>query len=321
MKRISIIVPIYNVEKYLAKCVESILSQTYSHLEIILVNDGSTDQSTKIIDKYAAIDKRIKIIHKQNGGLSDARNKGYDLVTGDYLMFIDSDDLVSSDFCEKMCKAALLHDADIVECSFKRFEDEKELKNFEADNKVKELDAEQALELLMREQLKQVVWNKIYKVGIVDSLHFEKGKTHEDEFWTYQIFGRAKKIVKIPDVLYFYRQQNDSIMAQKYSFRRLDGLEAREQRISYIASKFPKLTNVAVQTFWYSAFHNYQALTRNHQIDPYSNHREIIIEKVRKNVKPQYYLEWKIKDRLWLKFFLTVPKFCSRLRNFVGVGV
>lgn len=319
--KISIIVPVYNVEKYLPQCMDSIISQTYQNLEIILVDDGSTDSCAQICDDYAEKDNRIKVIHKKNGGLSDARNAGYDFVTGDYLSFVDSDDMISKNFYNDLIKIANDHDADIVECGFIKFTDEKKLQNKEDKSDLEIYDAAKALEFLMKEQLKQVVWNKLYKSKVVARLPFEIGKIHEDEFWTYQIFARASKIVKITNLLYYYRQQNQSIMAEQYTIKRLLGMDAREERMKFMTKKFPNLTNLAVQTFWHSAFNNYQAIVRNPHVDVDATYRKMIFEKIKKNVKPVYYNQWKTKDIFWLKFFLAAPILCSRLRNFVEVGV
>ena len=123
---ISIIIPVYNVEKYLSECIESVINQTYKNLEIILVNDGSTDSCPQICEEYAAKDNRIKVIHKKNGGLSDARNIGLKQATGALISFVDSDDLLSLDFCQRLLDALIESDADIVECDFVKFEEETE---------------------------------------------------------------------------------------------------------------------------------------------------------------------------------------------------
>jgi glycosyltransferase involved in cell wall biosynthesis len=127
MHKISVIIPIYNVEKYLSVCLESVINQTYQNLEIILVDDGSTDACPKICDDYATKDNRIKLIHKKNGGLSDARNIGVKHATGDLISFVDSDDVLSLYFYEKLINILEENDADIVECGFRKFYNEKEL--------------------------------------------------------------------------------------------------------------------------------------------------------------------------------------------------
>lgn len=318
MNKISIIIPVYNVEKYLSTCLDSVINQTYQNLEIILVNDGSTDACPKICEEYAAKDNRIKVIHKQNGGLSDARNTGYQMATGEYIAFVDGDDVIALDLYKILYEKSILHNADIVECSFVKFSDEKDLKNFVLESSEEiELEAEKALELLLKEKLKQVVWNKIYKKRIINNFPFKKGKIHEDEFWTYRIFARAKKIVKINTPLYFYRQQNNSIMAEKYSIKRLDGVEAREERIAFIEKEFPSLTNLAVQSFWHSALYNYLLIVENPDVDVDFKFRKSIVKKIKEQVKPNYSAHWNIKERIWLTFFFANPRVCSKLRIFL----
>lgn len=321
MFKISIIIPVYNVEKYLVACIESIIHQTYQNLEIILVNDGSTDNCPQICDDYAQKDERIKVIHKKNGGLSDARNAGYEAVTGEYIAFVDSDDLIAEDCYHTLLRISVEYNADIVECDFVKFVNQNELIDFDSTNLVEEFDTEQGLEMLIKEQLKQVVWNKLYKKRLVNKLLFEKGKIHEDEFWTYKVLANAKKIVKISQVLCFYRQQHESIMAEKYNLKRLQGLEAREERIDFIANKFPKLIPVAVQSFWYSALYNYQNIIKNSYLDSNCLYRKEILNKIKNRVRPTHYLCWKWKEKLWLRFFLISPAICSRFRNFLGIGI
>jgi glycosyltransferase involved in cell wall biosynthesis len=317
MNKISIIIPVYNVEKYLSTCLDSVINQTYQNLEIILVNDGSTDSCPQICDTYSAIDHRIKVIHKKNGGLSDARNAGYQEVTGDYLAFVDSDDKVALDLYQNLIEASILYNADIVECGFLKFQDEKDLEKTIGQNKVEEFETEKALELLLIEDLKQVVWNKLYKSDVVNNLLFEKNKIHEDEFWTYQIFARAKKIVRVNKPLYFYRQQNESIMAEKYSVKRLAGIEAREERIEFVKQKFPKLTYLAVQSFWHAALYNYLLIVENPDVDVDFKFRKSIVKKIKEQVKPNYSAHWNIKERIWLTFFFANPRVCSKLRIFL----
>lgn len=321
MLKISIIIPVYNVEKYLAVCIESIIHQTYQNLEIILVNDGSTDNSPQICDNYAKKDQRVKVVHQKNGGLSDARNTGYSLMTGEYIAFVDSDDLISLDCYHTLLQILNKYEADIVECNFVKFNNENELNELDSMNLVEEFDTEKGLELLIKEQLKQVVWNKLYKAKVVNKLFFEKGKIHEDEFWTYKVFLQANKIVKTNKVLYFYRQQDKSIMAEKYNLKRLLGLEAREERIEVIATKFPNLTHLAIKSFWYSALYNYQNIIKNSSVDPNCFYRKKILDKVKNKVKPTHYLHWKWKEILWLQFFLFSPVICSRFRNYLRIGI
>ena len=177
---ISVIVPIYKVEKYLHKCIDSILAQTYTNLEIILVDDGSPDNCGKICDEYAAKDSRIKVIHQPNGGLSAARNAGLDIATGDYIGFVDSDDYIAPDMYEKLYNALVKNDADMAICDYQRFGNELPYDEMSLTTEV--ITGLQAME-------KQntvincsfvVAWSKLYKSFIFSNVRFPVGKINED---------------------------------------------------------------------------------------------------------------------------------------------
>lgn len=238
--KISVIVPIYNVERYLKYCLDSILMQTYKNLEIILVDDGSTDGCSKICDEYALLDKRIKVIHKQNGGLADARNTGLKYATGEYIGFIDSDDYIYPTFYEELYKLILKYNTDISECNFLRID----VDNIDKCNSIIELENEknkmveekvtniEALKLLYGPRLKPylkkvVVWNKLYKKELFDSIRFPLGKLHEDEYTTFQVLYKAKEIVSTNRFLHGYMQTSNSIMRQEIKQKRIeDNLDA-----------------------------------------------------------------------------------------------
>ena len=212
---ISIIVPIYKVEKYLCRCVDSILNQTYVNLEIILVDDGSPDDCPQICDDYAEKDNRIKVIHKENGGLSDARNAGMEIAKGKYISFIDSDDYVSLDFFETLYNTIITENSDIVECSVVKFYENNHFDSISDDFSVRNFSTVGGLSALISETLfHQHVWNKLYKSELVLDIPFAVGKLNEDEFWTYQVFGRAKRISRINKTMYFYFQRSNSIMGE-----------------------------------------------------------------------------------------------------------
>lgn len=246
LKLVSIIVPIYNVELYLKRCIDSLINQKYRNIEIILVDDGSPDNCPNICDGYAETDNRIKVIHKTNGGLSDARNAGLRTATGDLIAFVDSDDWVSSTYIEAMLNAMNDSGADIVECGFIRTSGEIPISARGVQFSRKEYSSTEALQLLIKDhELHQIVWNKLYTRSVIADTLFEVGKYNEDEFWTYQIMGRAQKIVKIDDILYYYYQNNASIMGQGYKFKRLDAIEGKVCRQKYIDHNFPELSNIA----------------------------------------------------------------------------
>lgn len=237
---ISVIVPVYKVEAYLPRCVDSILRQTYQDFELILVDDGSPDRCGMLCDEYAEKDNRIKVIHKKNGGLSDARNAGLSIADGAYFAFVDSDDWVTPDYLEKLLSGLLSTDSDICECEKINTFASSELPFVEATQCTYE--TQDALELLIKDQVfHQYVWNKLYKRECLKEIKFEVGKTNEDEFWTYQVFGNARHVTKISDILYYYFQREDSIMGTGFSLKRLDALEAKLQRQIYLEQNFTQV--------------------------------------------------------------------------------
>ena len=239
---VSIIVPIFNVEAYLDRCVENLVNQTYKNLEIILVDDGSPDGCPHKCEDWARKDSRIKVIHKENGGLSDARNAGMNIATGEYISFIDSDDYVALDFCETMLLVI-----------------KKENKEHSDDLAVATFETESALSGLISENpFHQHVWNKIYKTQLVKDIPYAVGKLNEDEFWTYQVFGRAKKVSKINKTMYYYFQRSSSIMGENYSIRRLDVLEGKTNRQKYIQKEYPALALQAKIDLYNSCIFAYQ---------------------------------------------------------------
>lgn len=252
--KISIIVAIYNIEKYVEECIKSIISQSYKNLQIILVDDGSTDNSAKICDKYAKIDNRIKVIHKENGGLSSARNEGLKASSGEYISFVDGDDYLFPTFYQDLYNLINKYEADISECQFLRINenDIKKAKNIieEYNNsiEIKEevYDNNKALDLLYGARLnpyvkKVVVWNKLYKKEILQGIYFPVGKLHEDEYTTFKILDKCKKIVSTNKCLHGYIQTNNSIMRREIKAKRVeDNLDAYIQGSKYFENEGKK---------------------------------------------------------------------------------
>ncbi|MCU9612323.1 glycosyltransferase [Caldibacillus lycopersici] len=252
--KISVIVPIYNVEKYLHKCIQSIINQSYKHLEIILVNDGSPDNCGKICDSYTLKDSRIHVIHKKNGGLSDARNTGLDYATGDYISFIDSDDFIHNKFYENLLSLILSEQADIAQCGFiaiKEDTKEKDLVNINPKkHKVIKLNNMMAIENLYNDNsvYTVVVWNKLYKRELFEKIRFPIGKINEDEYTTYQVFYNAAKIILTNQPLYFYLKRSTSIMGNQFNIQRLQKLEAISNQINFFNEKNEwKIRDMAIQ--------------------------------------------------------------------------
>ena len=212
-KTISIIVPIYRVEKYLRRCLDSILGQTFKDFELFLVDDGSPDKCGAICDEYAQRDSRIKVIHKENGGLSSARNVALDVATGDYVMFVDSDDWVEPDFCMQALRMIDEHNVQVVafgHCCVSV--DQRKL--YDRVTKCPRLveSSEAIRHLILRDDaICNYSWNKIYKRSLFENIRYPLGLLHEDDAVTYQLIAKAKKIYVSDVILYNYLIRKDSI--------------------------------------------------------------------------------------------------------------
>lgn len=232
---ISIIIPIYNVQKYLERCVESVLGQTYHNLEIILVDDGSTDNSCAICDKYKSMDKRVMVVHKKNGGLSDARNAGIEIANGRYLFFLDSDDYLASRAIEVLHRRIVDEDAEIAICNFSWINAEGQ--KFCREDIIRDeiLSTDDLLGKLVSDNnfYYVVAWNKLYARKLFDQLRFMYGKIHEDEYIVHRIFGECRKAVSVSDILYYYIKTDNSITTSNTSIKRLDYIEALDDRIDF----------------------------------------------------------------------------------------
>ena len=235
MEEVSIIVPVYQVENYIRQCVDSILAQTFADFELILVDDGSKDGSGAICDEYALRDQRVKVIHKENGGLSDARNWGLDQAVGNYFMFVDSDDYIAPTMVECLYKNIVNENADIVACNYLHFFEGDRKKDFSTNIKLEILSGEEIFYNRKNERnygIWTVAWNKLYKRETFGNIRFRFGKYHEDEFWANDIYQMDIKVVTIPECLYYYRQRDNSIMGKKNIQRDFDILEAFQERIA-----------------------------------------------------------------------------------------
>lgn len=319
---ISVIVPIYNVEKYLARCVDSIVNQTYKNLEIILVDDGSPDRCPQMCDDYAEKDSRIKVVHKKNGGLSDARNAGMAVATGEYISFIDSDDYVSDDFFECLLDVMNKENSDIAECSVVKLYEDNRFDEFSDDLSVKTYDTQDAMSALIAENpFHQHVWNKLYKTELVKDIPYAVGKLNEDEFWTYQVFGRANKVSKLNKTMYYYFQRNSSIMGVGYNIRRLDALEGKANRQKYIENNFPDLSMQAKIDLYGSCMFAYQSVLKF--MSGADKKKALSIIKKYKNNCNLSFDEIKLADKSARKYFYLAKcnfGFCCKFRAISGIG-
>ena len=232
---ISIIVPDYKVEKYLERCVESLLSQTYQNLELILVDDGSPDRCPESCDAYAKKDERIRVIHQNNAGLSGARNAGIDVAKGEYLAFVDSDDYIASDFIQSLYELLQETGCAIGQCRFAYVQGEPLKKD--NNSSVHIYRGESLMERLygLEEEATYfvVAWNKLYKRELFQEIRYPLGRIHEDEATTYRLFHQGKKLAFSDRALYGYYTENAGSITSVFSRKRLQWLEAHEERIAF----------------------------------------------------------------------------------------
>ena len=238
--KISIIIPVYNVKDYLERCVYSAVFQTYENIEVILVDDGSTDGSGLICDELANKFTKVKAYHKENGGLSDARNYGMDRMTGDYFFFIDSDDYIDKRTLSIMYGASISLDVDIVECEFVKVSNIAPVFFYLGSYMVRK----DSIRNFIYQNIKwkehySTAWNKLYKTSVFGHLRFKKGKINEDEFFVNEWIGNVNYIGYVSAKLYYYLTRADSIMGKPYNIGRVDGIQAYCERLPIIISKYP----------------------------------------------------------------------------------
>lgn len=247
---VSVVIPIFNVEKYIRECVNSLLRQTYKNMEIILVDDGSPDNCPNICDSYLALDKRIKVIHKNNGGLSDARNKGIDIATGQYLVFVDGDDFLLPDAIGRMVKIAAEYHADIVCIRYIRCEEDESFMNMKISRKTTEKilkyeGIDKIREFLSGDTINTTAWGKMYCTKFFKKIRFPYGKYHEDVYTTYKLVDIAERIVSSSYIGYVYRKNRKSITGEQFSEKRLDAIEGKIFQAEFIKRKYPMLIDEA----------------------------------------------------------------------------
>lgn len=248
---ISVIIPIYNVEEYLRRCIESVIRQTFTDIEIILVNDGSTDNSGQIVEDYKTKDARIKVIHKVNGGLSDARNIGMMHAGGKYIFFLDSDDWIAEDTLQLLLNYMEKYEADIVTCGFYYAYDNDlwiDRCYLESSDEVFILNNKEGMKALLENKIvKNFAWGKLYKKEIIQDIPFEKGILFEDVYWQPQVFARSNRCIVTKEAKCYYYQRAGSIVGE-FNIRKLDMLRELQKRHQFIQSYYGEL----IAESWYA---------------------------------------------------------------------
>lgn len=237
---ISVIVPIFKVEGYLSRCVESILGQSYDRLEVILVDDGSPDGCGAMCDGFARRDPRVRVIHQENAGAGQARNAGLRAASGALIGFVDGDDYIAPGMYERLYRLMEDTRADIAECGYLEVTGDDAA--FSPGDGGQIYTAKDAVAKHIQDTaFQQTIWNKLYRRETVEGVAFPVGKLIDDEFWTYRALGNAGRLARCEDRLYAYRLSPGSAMRRPFSVRRLQGLDAKEERLEFLRERFPEL--------------------------------------------------------------------------------
>lgn len=229
---VSIIIPIYNVEKYLEQCIKSLINQTYRNLEIILINDGSIDESANICEKYKEQDNRIVFINKNNDGAASAKNEGLKVAKGDYITFVDSDDFIELDMIEYMVNTIKKYNSDIVQCNFTNLY--KNTEKFKQDKIIEQkITSKDFLELFLTKWDSSLFWNKLFKREVIENIFFTEGRCIDDEFFTYKCVINSKSIVTSNKIVYNYRMRKSGVMKSESSQKQI-----LKDRVDYLYERY-----------------------------------------------------------------------------------
>lgn len=264
MDKVSIIIPVYNSALYLNDCLSSVCGQTYTNLEIILVNDGSTDNSAELCQRFAAQDSRISIIHQNNQGVSTARNAGKKQATGDYLLFVDSDDRMCPSMIERMVTVAQTHQSDVVVCGIQFFQESCRITLPMSTGPIQSYSSQDALRLFLRNQVFELgAWNKLIRADIAQELFFEPNRrSNEDKFFCFQLFTRAKTVILLQEPLYCYRANDASASHRSFDDRWFDNHYFAEKIYSLIKEQCPVLEREARYQLFLSDYHLLRLICR-----------------------------------------------------------
>ena len=304
---ISVIVPVYNVEKYLKRCINSIINQTHKDIEIILIDDGSTDSSGKICDEYSNTDTRIKAIHIQNSGAARARNVGLDIAKGEYISFIDSDDYILPDFLEKLLRLCIDNNAEISKCEVIDFEREDIKITKQSDIKINIYTSNEVLNTIYTDSklFNVAIMNKLYKRNIFENLRFKEGIINEDEEILCKIILNSNKIVITDEILYCYFLSEGSITRSEFRKKNLDILTALELRLSQLEDEKYKKIYLQTQADYMKKIGNLYyciSISKWEDKDKYLKELNEKRKEIRNKVKKNKYFKTKDEIKLILCF-------------------
>ncbi|MFC4800162.1 glycosyltransferase family 2 protein [Neobacillus sp. GCM10023253] len=305
---ISIIVPVYNVESFIRECIDSILNQAFEDFELILVNDGSTDQSGNICDEYSIKDSRVTVIHKKNGGQSSARNRGIDAAAGDYIGFVDSDDWIHKEMYKILYTKAMETAADITACNLMQYNKDSSGHLYSANTTDQLFDRDSAMhELYLNERLTFSPCNKLYKKELFNGIRFKEGYILEDMDFAYRIIHQADRIFYTGQALYYYRYNEHSTMRKDFSKKRLDEFEVRKNMYLFYLKNYPGIANEVYAEWFLTGLMLYINIGKYFKHE--QNQYKYLIETDREKLKPLLFKEgYNQKKKILLAMAVISPK-------------
>ena len=257
-EKIAVVVPVYNVEQYLERCVNSIIGQTYTALEIILVDDGSTDCSGVMCDEFTKRDERIRAIHKENGGLSDARNVGIAQASGEFITFIDSDDFILPDMIERLYSVKTKYNTPIACCLMQQVTDEDQGREYSAAGQPGEecLTRVEALERMLRQNgINCSAWAKLYDISLFNDVEYPKGEIYEDLGTTYKLLAKAERVAIVHKEGYCYYKRSGSIQVSPFKIEKLAEYRFAMEQKAFLDARFPELKMATTDRLVSCCFH------------------------------------------------------------------
>ncbi len=281
--KVTVVLPIYNVEKYLDRCINSVINQTFKNLEIILVNDGSTDNCLKICEKYKNIDDRIIIINQRNKGLSAARNSGIIKATSKYICFIDSDDYIEKDMIEYLYNGMKRYNSQITCCGFTNIYENGIKEKITRPKKAIVYTKEEALDIhLISGYIDVVAWNKLYDIELFKNVKYPEGLLYEDMLTTYKLIYNSNKVVLLPESKYYYCKRSSSIGGADFSEKTLKLIEACDEVYNFITQNYKRCKNIKIAIIqWYIVVFNKMIISN------YENNK--ILRKIKKYIINNFY--------------------------------
>lgn len=311
MDKISVIIPAYKVEKYIGRCLESVINQSYKNLEIIIIDDGSPDNTGKIIDEYARLDNRIKVVHKENGGVSIARNIGLSMTTGKYIAFADSDDVLDEKLYEKLYNLIIKYEADVSFCELFRIIEGDEIIAPNCEVIEKEASIEEAIKMvLLNNDIGNYLSVKLFKKELFNEIKFPENRTYEDVSTIYKLLDKANKVAYTNEKLYCYLIGRDGAITSSFSEKKIkDSMIAYYSQYKFLVSKYPTIreyVSLIYAKMYTSALekmclNDYDELFESEEVNNRYNDFKDAIQKVDNKTLEEYLEDYRLVSMLVLK--------------------